>query len=53
MNEIMSEDRFTEKYEFFGSFFARVFKKRKRKETTKRDTDSQEDELSGEMDMHE
>jgi hypothetical protein len=24
MNEIRSEDRFTEKYEFFGSFFARV-----------------------------
>jgi hypothetical protein len=31
--------------------YGKVIKKRKRKETTKRDTDSQEDEISDEMDM--
>jgi hypothetical protein len=33
--------------------YGKVIKKRKRKETTKRDTDLQEDEISDEIDMHE
>jgi hypothetical protein len=37
----------------FDELYGKVIKKRKRKETTKRDTDSQEDEISDEMDMHE
>jgi hypothetical protein len=37
----------------FDELYGKVTKKRKRKETTKRDTDSQEDDVSDEMDMHE
>jgi hypothetical protein len=37
----------------FDELYGKVVKKRKRKETTKRDTDLQEDEISDEMDMHE
>jgi hypothetical protein len=37
----------------FDELYGKVIKKRKRKETTKRDTDLQEDEISDEIDMHE
>jgi hypothetical protein len=37
----------------FDELYGKVVKKRKRKETTMRDTDLQEDEISDEMDMHE
>jgi hypothetical protein len=36
----------------FDELYGKVIKKRKRKEPTKGDTDSQEDEISDEIDMH-
>jgi hypothetical protein len=40
-------------YPSFDELYGKVIKKRKRKETTKRDTDSQEDDVSDEIDIHE
>jgi hypothetical protein len=52
-NELKAFQKENPSHPSFDELYGKVIKKRKRKETTKRDTNSQEGDISDEMDMHE